>query len=126
MAPELAAQLARKVMVLALEGTRHAAFAQGFGGPQDVTQQLAQEQAAQGEPPESMAFIVINMDARHHPPSLERTLAHELGHVALGHTDRMAAAAEPLTTDQIDEIEAEADAFAARYVSDWSAGMRPL
>jgi hypothetical protein len=118
MDPALAAQLARRVMVLALDGTRHAAFAQGLGGPHDVVGQLAKEQLAQGEPPESMAFIVINMDARHHPLSLEQTLAHELGHVACGHTD-VSAAAEPLTDEQTEAFEREANAFAARYLSAW-------
>lgn len=126
MDPALAAQLARRVMILAIDGTRHAGFAQGFGGPQDVTAQLAKEQLEQGELPESMAFIVINMDVRRHDANLERTLAHELGHVACGHTEPLATAAESLTSDQVEEMEREADAFAARYVSDWSEGMLPL
>ena len=120
MRPELAARLARRVMVVGLDGTKHAAFAQSlsFG---DVTGQLARERVAQGEAAklsEPLVLIVINLDAHHRSPSLERTVAHELGHVACGHTDQ-APTAERLTAEQLDEREREAEAFADRYVSVW-------
>jgi Zn-dependent peptidase ImmA (M78 family) len=117
---ELAARLARRIMLIGLDGTKHAAFAQGLGGPQDVTLKLANEQVKQNSAAqESLAMICINLDARRHDAGLEMTLAHELGHVALGHTDASAVAAEPLTAEQEEQLEREANRFAARYVAQW-------
>jgi Zn-dependent peptidase ImmA (M78 family) len=117
MPPDLAAMLARRVMVVALDGTKHMAFAQGL-----VVGQLADERVAQGAaatPADQLVLIVINVDARHRPPGLAFTLAHELGHVACGHVDVPAAAAAPLSEEEITAKEREADAFAERYVEPW-------
>jgi len=121
MPPDMAARLARRVMVFALDGTRHAAFAQGLGGPHDATEQLAREHVRQGQGgtdtrAETLALIVLQLDARWRQ-SLEHTFAHELGHVELGHTDAAAVAAAPLTDEELTERERAADEWAARYLA---------
>jgi Zn-dependent peptidase ImmA (M78 family) len=122
MPPELAAMLARRVIVVALDTEKHAAFCQGFGDAQDLVGQLAAERVAQGSaatPADQLVLIAINLDAPHRPPGVAFTLAHELGHVACGHVDIPTAAAAPLSEEQIDEREREADAFAERYRDPW-------
>ncbi|HUM15848.1 MAG TPA: hypothetical protein VL086_09170 [Candidatus Nitrosotalea sp.] len=120
MPPDMAARLARRCLVFALDGTQHAAFVQGMGGPQDAVTQLAIERTRQGEAAaraaEPVAVIVLQLVARWRQ-SLEHTLAHELGHVDLGHTEASAVAAALMTDEELTERERAADAFAARYAS---------
>jgi hypothetical protein len=116
---ELAARLARRVLIFALDGERHAAFVQGLGGPHDATERLARERTRQGEAAvrsaEPLALIVLQLDARWRQ-SLEHTLAHELAHVELGHADAAAVAAEPLTDEELTERERTADVWAERWL----------
>lgn len=116
MPQELAARLARTVMVFALDGVRHAGFAQGIGGADDATGLLAEERVRQQAPRENLTIIVVRLDEQHRPPSDAQLLAHELGHVAEGHTNARLVAA---SGDERQAMEREADAFAAKYMPPW-------
>ena len=116
MPQELAARLARTVMVFALDGVRHAGFAQGIGGADDATGLLAEERVRQQAPPENLTIIVVRLDEQHRPPSDAQLLAHELGHVAEGHTTARLVAA---SGDEREAMERAADAFAAKYMPPW-------
>jgi hypothetical protein len=119
---EVAERLARRVLVFALDGRRHSAFVQGMGGPQDATEQLALERVRQGpaavRTSEPLAVIILHLEAgfRH---SLAATLAHELAHVELGHTEAAAVAVAPLSDDELTAREREADTLAERWWRSW-------
>ena len=117
MPAELAATLARTVMVFALDGTRHAGFAQGVGGAEDATLALADERLRQrARPGEYLTVIVVRLDEAHRIPSDVQLLAHELGHAALGHTQARLLAA---SGDEREQYGRDADAFAAHYLPEW-------
>jgi hypothetical protein len=117
MPPELAAMLARRVIVVALDTEKHAAFCQGFGDAQDLVGQLAAERVAQGSAATPADQLVADRDQPGRtasPPGVAFTLAHELGARRVAGTwipDRGRGA---LSEEQIDEREREADAFAER------------
>src|SRR5262245_46855941 len=108
MPPELAAQLARTVIVFALDGVVHGAFAQGLGRAEDGVLKLAEERTRQRvdqhEP--FLTVIVMHLGSPHSLPSEANTLGHELGHAALGHTHAALTAA---SGDAREEQEREAE-----------------
>jgi hypothetical protein len=114
MPPEMAARLARQVLVFALDAELHAGFCQQLSDPTSATGRLAAERVRQHAGPEDPLYlIVVRLD--YPRPDLERLLGHELGHVFLGHP--AAAAREQLDDAALAEQEQEANAFAARFAA---------
>lgn len=117
MPPELAARLARTVMVFALDTSKHSAFAQGLGTSEDATRQLAEERTRQqADPREHLSIIVLNLDESRRLPSDAQMLAHELAHHDLGHTNATLLAANG---DDREQIERAADRWAAQFLPEW-------
>lgn len=113
---EVAARVVRSCVVFALDGERHAGFAQGLGSPRDVTQGLAAERVRQGAGAEDLTIIVLALDG--HRQNLAWILAHEVGHVVRGHTALARGLAASLTDHELAALEREADDFANQY-TDW-------
>jgi hypothetical protein len=121
---ELAERIARTVFILALDKERHAGFAQRLGRSEDVTTRLVQEQVRQGgrRPHEILTIVVMQLVRPFHLEHNVLTLAHELGHAALGHTVNYEGVVA-MGQGAIDAIEREAEAFALRYVRGDGAGV---
>jgi len=111
----LAERLARSVIVFALDNEEHGAFCQGLGSPQDATAALARERVRQGPRATADDELTVIVLALRPLRNLARTLAHELGHVACGHTSTAQGAAAPLSDEELTDREQQAEAFASLY-----------
>jgi IrrE N-terminal-like domain len=107
---EMARDLCSKVIVFCVDHRAHAAYCQGF--PDSGAAQLGQERVRRGQTGGDLVVVVLCLTET---TPVARILAHELGHVHLGHTDTSAVAA--LSADEKEGREREAEEFAARYTS---------